>query len=132
MNGFLLLIKHAGKFTLVAGIGNIFMVLGKMSIAALTTLMGFLIMENWDEIEETLDSPALPLAIIFMIAYFVGAVFISVFSTSANTILQCFLVDLDLSEQEGRSGAKHRPPALESFVYIAKRDDSFGNKNKVE
>lgn len=66
-----------------------------------------------------------------MIAYFVGAVFISVFSTSANTIMQCFLVDLDLSEQEGREGGKHRPPALEGFLYLAKRDDSFKKKNNM-
>lgn len=81
------MMKHAGKFTLVSGIGNIFMVLGKMTIASLTTLMGFLIMENWPEIEENLDSPVIPLAVIFMISYVVGSVFISVFSISANTIL---------------------------------------------
>lgn len=87
MNGFLLMLKHAGKFTLVSGIGNIFMVLGKMAIASLTTLLGFVIMENWAEIKEALDSPMLPLVVIFMIAYVVGAVFISVFSTASNTIL---------------------------------------------
>ncbi|CDW78517.1 UNKNOWN [Stylonychia lemnae] len=132
MNGFLLIIKHAGKFSLVAGIGNIFMVLGKMTIASLTCLFGFLIIENWEEIHEALDSPVMPLAVIFLIAYFVGAVFISVFATSSNTILQCFLVDLDISQQQGREGASHRPPALESFVYIAKKDGSFANKNQMK
>lgn len=97
MNGFLLILKHAGKFTLVAGIGNIFMILGKMCIASLTTFLGFIIMMNWNEISDSLDSPTLPLIIIFMIAYVVSAVFISVFSTSSNTILQCFLADLDIS-----------------------------------
>ena len=87
MNGFLLILKHAGKFSLVAGIGNVFMVLGKMTIASVTCFAGFIIIENWGEIEEALDSPAMPLAVIFLIAYFVGAVFISVFSTSSNTIL---------------------------------------------
>jgi len=50
MNGFLLILKHAGKFSLVAGIGNIFMVLGKMTIASVTCLVGFIIIENWEEI----------------------------------------------------------------------------------
>eukprot|EP00347_Sterkiella_histriomuscorum_P005869 403354968 len=128
MNGFILILKHAGKFTLVSGIGNIFMVLGKMTIASLTTLIGFIIMENWVEIKEALDSPMLPLIVIFMISYVVGAVFISVFSTTSNTILQCFLVDLDISQQQGREGGRHRPPALESFVYIAKKDTNFPSK----
>lgn len=98
MNAFILILKHSDKFTILSGLGNIFIMLGKMTIASITTLVGFLIMQNWDEIEEALDSPVLPLAIIFMISYVVGAVFVSVFSTSANTILQCFLVDTDISE----------------------------------
>jgi hypothetical protein len=128
MNGFLLILKHAGKFTLVSGIGNIFMILGKMSIASLVTLIGFLLIENWPSIEEALDSPILPLLIIFMIGYVVGAVFISVFSVTSNTILQCFLVDTDISDQEGKgAGAKHRPPALEAFIYLAKKDEFKSN-----
>lgn len=97
MTAFILILKHAGKFTLVSNIGNVFIILGKMTIASLTTLIGFLIMENWVEIKEALDSPGLPLAIIFMMSYFVGSVFVSVFSTASNTILQCFLVDQDIS-----------------------------------
>ena len=120
INGFLLILKHAGKFTLVAGIGNIFMILGKMCIASLTTFLGFIMMETWPEISDGLDSPVIPLIVIFMIAYTVSAIFISVFSTSSNTILQCFLADLDINDQKGRGeGASHRPPALESFVYLA-------------
>lgn len=87
MNSFILMLKHAGKFTLVSGIGNIFIILGKMTIASLTTLIGFLIMENWVEIKEALDSPLIPLLVIFMISYVVAAVFVSVFATTSNTIL---------------------------------------------
>jgi choline transporter-like protein 2/4/5 len=123
MNAFILILKHAAKFTMVQGIGNVFMFLGKMTIASITTFIGFIIMENWASIEESLDSPAVPLLIIFMVSYTVGAVFVSVFSVSSNTILQCFLVDTDISEQEGREGgAKHRPESLEAFVYVSKKD----------
>lgn len=81
------MLKHADKFMLVSGIGNIFMFLGKMSIASLTAFVGFVIMEKWPEIETKLDSPMAPTIVIFMIAYVVGAVFISVYSISADTIL---------------------------------------------
>lgn len=65
-----------------------------------------------------------PTLVIFMIAYVVGAVFISVYSISADTILQCFLVDTDISMQQGREEAHHRPEALEGFIYLVKKDPS--------
>ncbi len=117
--------KHAAKFTLVNGIGGIFIALGKATIASMTTLIGFLIMENWAEIKQDLDSPVFPLGIIFLLSYTIASFFVSVYSISSNTILQCFLVDIDISEQEGRSGGKHRPPALEKFVYISSKDNEF-------
>jgi len=124
-NAFVLILKHSAKFTMVQGIGNIFMFLGKMTIASLTTLIGFLIIENWVQIEESLNSPVLPLLVIFFISYTVGAVFISVFSVSSNAILQCFLIDTDISEQEGREGAKHRPESLYNFIRLSKKGDKY-------
>lgn len=59
-----------------------------------------------------------------MLAYVVGAVFISVYSISADTILQCFLVDLDISQQQGREEAHHRPEALEGFIYMVTKEPS--------
>ena len=129
MNAFILMLKHSGKFILMTGIGNIFIVLGKMTIASVTTLIGFFIIKNWPEIDEQLESPVFPLVIIFMIAYVIGAIFISVFSTSSNTILQCFLVDTDISQQKGREAALHRPPSLEAFIYLStKNKEKPGHK----
>jgi hypothetical protein len=87
MNAFILILKHGDKFLAVSGLGNIFMFLGKMSIASLTTFIGYLILENWAEIKEKIDSPFVPLFAVFLISYVVGAVFISVYSISADTIL---------------------------------------------
>jgi choline transporter-like protein 2/4/5 len=120
--GFTLFLKHAGKFSMVLSVGGLFMVLGKISVASLTTLCGFLIMDAWPAIKESLASPVFPLVVIFVIAYTIAAVFISLYGISSNAILQCFLVDVDISEQDGKQGGSHRPPALEKFVYIAAKD----------
>ena len=98
MTAFIMILKNAEKFSIVSGIGNIFIILGKMTIASLTTLIGFVIIENWDEIHSAIDSPGLPCVIIFMISYVIGAIFVSVFSTASNTILYCFLVDMDIGD----------------------------------
>jgi len=105
---------------MVSGLGGIFMMLGKMAISAITTFLGFLMIENWQAIYTSIDSPTIPCIVIFMSAYVISSIFVSVYSISSNAILQCFLVDLDISKQEGREVPKHRPESLEAFLYISK------------
>jgi len=50
MNAFIMVLKNLDKFSLVNGIGNIFMFLGKMTIASLTALLGFIMMRKWESI----------------------------------------------------------------------------------
>lgn len=97
MNAFILILKNTDKFLLVSGVGNVFMFLGKMSIASLTAFLAFIITENWPEVKSKLDSPMAPTILVFMIAYVVGSIFISIYSVATDTILQCFLVDTDIS-----------------------------------
>ena len=56
MEAFILILKHADKFAIVSGLGGIFMLLGKMTIASVTTFIGYIIIENWTAINEPLDS----------------------------------------------------------------------------
>ena len=63
--------------------------------------------------------------IIVFIAYLLASVFLSVFSFSATTILQCFLIDQELSAKAGRS-AQHTPDSLKEFLEI---NDAAAAKN---
>ena len=87
MEAFILILKHASKFMVISGLGGIFMLLGKMTIASLSTFLGYILIENWPSIKDRLESQIAPLVVIFLISYVVGAVFISVYSISADTIL---------------------------------------------
>jgi len=118
------MVKHAAKFTLVEGIGNIFNALGKMAIAASTTCIGFVMIYYWKSVREQTPQFIAPLLVIFMVGFIVGSVFISVYSTSSNTILQCFLVDLDISEQRKQDGAQHRPDSLKEFIELIEVEPS--------
>lgn len=57
MNGFILILKHSAKFVILSGIGNVFIVLGKMTIASITTLIAFIMIQNWESIADEIDSP---------------------------------------------------------------------------
>ena len=52
-----------------------------------------------------------------MFAYLVACNFISIFDVSANTILQCYLFDMDISKHHGLD-MRHVPASLTRFLAI--------------
>jgi len=99
LNSFILILKNLAKFSFVEGIGGVFMFLAKFCIAIVTTLIGFLLLDAFAPDGQKVEDPFLPTALIFAFSYVVAAIFISVFDTSANTILQCYLIDVDIAKQ---------------------------------
>jgi hypothetical protein len=109
------MLKNMAKFALVESIGGFFMILGKILISSFTSFVGYIILTTqFDEVE--LNSPLGPIVFIFLISYMISAVFMSVYSTTANTILQCFLVDLEIQASRGRDEAQHTPDSLKNFI----------------
>jgi len=115
LNSFILILKNMAKFSFVEGIGGVFMFIAKFCIAITTTVCGFLLLGVMIEGENQVKDPFLPTAIIFAFAYLVGTIFISIFDTSANTILQCYLIDVDIQRQSGVE-CNHIPATLLRFI----------------
>ena len=111
LNAFILVLKNAAKFSFVNSIGGVFMLIARVCIAILTTAVCLVILHMQSEVE----SKFLPLLIIFVCAYIISSIFISVFDASANTILQCYLIDLDIARQSNLDPT-HVPPTLAKFL----------------
>ena len=92
------------------------MFLGKLLIALGSAFLGYVIMVNWSSVNDKISNPIWPTLVMFLVAYVIAAIFLSVYGMGANTILQCFLVDLNISKQQGRDDASHRPKSLDSFI----------------
>eukprot|EP00352_Strombidinopsis_acuminata_P005097 CAMPEP_0176361200 /NCGR_PEP_ID=MMETSP0126-20121128/17576_1 /TAXON_ID=141414 ORGANISM="Strombidinopsis acuminatum, Strain SPMC142" /NCGR_SAMPLE_ID=MMETSP0126 /ASSEMBLY_ACC=CAM_ASM_000229 /LENGTH=84 /DNA_ID=CAMNT_0017716651 /DNA_START=1747 /DNA_END=2001 /DNA_ORIENTATION=- len=73
-------------------------------------------MSAWNQGITYLDAGFGPLLVIFLISYLITAIFMSIFHTSSNTILQCFLVDRDIAMQQGHVDAQHTPHTLLRFL----------------
>ena len=52
---------------------------------------------------------------IFMLSYLIASTFIAVFDVSANTILQCYLLDKEVAAQQGMSDPDPIPPTMTKF-----------------
>jgi len=51
--------------------------------------------------DEKINSPLGPVIVIFILAYMTSHVFIGMFHASADAILICYLMDLDIAKQSG-------------------------------
>ena len=111
LNAFILILKNAAKFSFVEGIADMFMFLAKFFIAIGTTALCQLIMMAW----EGMDPSFAPLAVVFLISYLIASMFMSIFDVSANTILQCYLMDKEIAAQQGIADPDHIPPTMEKF-----------------
>jgi len=111
VNSFILILKNKAKFAFVGGMADIFMFLAKFFIASMSTVFTWLFLAIVSDVE----SPYLPLFVVFMIAYMIASIFIAVFEVSSNTILQCYLLDSDIARQSGLANPNHIPATLKTF-----------------
>jgi len=103
------------RFSIVGGIAGVFVMFGKVFIAALSALAGFLVITNWTEYSEGLYSPFIPTICMFIFAYVIGAVFMTIYGLAADAILVCFIVDEQL-QKEKNAPPLHCPESLKEFL----------------
>ena len=114
-DGISLLLRHPLKFGLVGILGEVFVFLGKIFIATLTTFMGYLVITNNSIYVEKLYSPLIPCVFFFIIGLVVGSIFMAVYGLSADAIMCCFLVDKDIVEKQGKHVSRAPVPLREFF-----------------
>ena len=123
VNSFILILKNAAKFGFVEGIAGCFMFIAKFFIAIMTTLASFFIMNAMVKV----SSPYAPLLVIFIFAYMIATIFIEIFDTGANTILQCYLLDKEV----GLPNDEHIPESLTKFFTTDEIREAM-EKDKVQ
>lgn len=82
----------------------ILVLMAKFSIAVLTTLSAWGILKVWPtsmSATATEEGLVLPCFVIFVLSYVIAAMFIGIFDVSSNTILMCYLWDLEICKTHG-------------------------------
>lgn len=80
MNAFLLVLKNSGTFFVSEGIASWFIFLGKVFICIANTGVSFLIVDNWPDLKNKLNSPIPPLICVFVISYVISSVYMALLS----------------------------------------------------
>ena len=106
--GAVLTLKHAATFVITQGVGSFISFLGKIVIAGVNTLLGYLIITEDKNISDNIESPIAPLIVIFVISYLIASIFMGVYTIISITILQCMYTDIDICDQAGDTRATGR------------------------
>lgn len=64
-------------------------------------MISYLILTNAQYYNENLISPILPCICIFIIAYGVSILFLTIYSMACDAVLTCYIYDEDLNKQNG-------------------------------
>jgi len=92
-DSFFLMIRHAGRFGSASIIGWIMMILGKGTITGVSMYLTFLFVGM---AAPDVQQPLVPAALVGIVAYVVGSLFLSIFSFSSTAILHCFIMNEDV------------------------------------
>ncbi|KAM3134855.1 hypothetical protein pb186bvf_013024 [Paramecium bursaria] len=111
---------NAMRFSLVNGIGAVFIAVGKFCITIVTLMIFYYVITTMPYFSDGLFSPVLPCIVVFVIAYCMSLLFMTVYGMACDAILICFIFDEDLNKQNNGQSAQHCPELLREFL---ERDD---------
>jgi hypothetical protein len=109
-NALALIRRNISQIAVVDTIGDWILFLAQLTISILTTYIASLLVNTQlvvfdigqDPVELKFSSRLLVLAFVFAIAFFIARVFMIIFETAIDTVLQCYLMDLEISMNSGR------------------------------
>ncbi|CAG9312478.1 unnamed protein product [Blepharisma stoltei] len=114
-DAYFLILRNAARFLTLGTIGGIFMVLGKWVITIFTTWVGYMIITNNSKWNDKIYSPVFPTIVFLFISYIIASLFIGIYETACDCLLQCFLIDEEFSNKKQRA-PEHAPELLVAFM----------------
>ena len=110
---FALIARNAGKIGSITYVSTIVLFVGKCFISFLATGAAYIYLER--DLGEDLYSVAGPLALIFILSYFVGDIFLDIFDMSTTTVLHCFVADEEMFDGDECYAEGHLRKWLSDF-----------------
>ena len=96
--GFGLVIRNLGRFSVMALLGGILSVFGTIFITVTTALGGYFVITEVDFFSSKLNSCILPVCAFSLIGFILGYVTMSIFSVSGDALIHSFLLDEEINK----------------------------------
>ena len=109
--GFGLIIRNLGRFTVLAVIGTVFTLIGTLFITVGSCIIGYFLITKVDYFSKDLNSCVLPEVAFGLIGFVMGRVSMSIFSVSSDALIHSFLLDEELNKGQPKAF-----PDLQKFM----------------
>ena len=109
--GFGLIIRNLGRFSVLALIGGMFSLIGTLFITVGSCIIGYFLITQVDYFSKDLNSCVLPEVAFGLIGFIMGRVSMSIFSVSSDALIHSFLLDEELNKGQPKAF-----PDLQKFM----------------
>ena len=109
--GFGLIVRNLGRFTVLTAIGTIFTVIGTIFISVVSGVIGYFVITKVSYFSDELNSCVLPVVVFIIIGLILGLVTMSIFGTSGDALMHSFLLDEELNKGQAKAF-----PELQKFM----------------
>ena len=109
--GFGLIIRNLGRFSVLALVSGIFSLVGTIFITVASCIIGYFLITNVDTFSDELNSCVLPVVAFGLIGFVMGRVTMTIFSVSGDALIHSFLLDEELNKGQPKAF-----PDLQKFM----------------
>ena len=88
-----LVLTNPLRFGIVAIVGWLLAMVGKILIAGLTTFLFYIFISYVTSVSQNVQEPIYLLIVVGLTSFAISTIFMSIFEVSVDTLLQCFLID---------------------------------------
>ena len=109
--GFGLVIRNLGRFSMLALVGGMFSIVGIIFITVFSGVIGYFLITNVEYFSKDLNSCVLPVVAFAIVGFVMGRVTMSIFSVSGDALIHSFLLDEELNKGQPKAF-----PELQKFM----------------
>ena len=109
--GFGLIIRNLGRFSMLALIGGMFSLIGTLFITVGSCIIGYFLITQVDYFSDELNSCFLSVCAFGIVGFVMGRVTMSIFSVSGDALIHSFLLDEELNKGQPKAF-----PELQKFM----------------
>ena len=109
--GFGLIIRNLGRFSMLALVSGIFSIVGILFITVCSCVIGYFLITNVPYFSDNLNSCVLPVTAFGIVGFVMGRVTMSIFSVSGDALIHSFLLDEELNKGQPKAF-----PELQKFM----------------
>ena len=109
--GFGLIIRNVGRFSVLTAIGGIFTIVGTIFITVASAVVGYFVITKVEYFSEGVGSVVLPVIAFGVIGFILGRVTMSIFSVSGDALMHSFLLDEEINKGQPKAF-----PELQKFM----------------